>query len=204
MGSEHLPGTESPPGKQKTTWRRPGIPRIGAPACVLGGRPDLWAGTERCHTSDRMFTSPSSPGWQRGRPTPGSGPGTGASEQRVQGGEAARRASEEEGSSMQLQAPTPVASPPGPALCPPSDPSPPSVRPQIQPAGPEVGSAVRTKRGGPVTWFLRRHLLGCAHSLVGHRDQGTHGGQEWVGAVASVTAHAQTLNPHEGLSRSET
>lgn len=179
MGSEHLPGTESPPGKQKTTWRRPGIPRIGAPACVLGGRPDLWAGTERCHTSDRMFTSLSSPGWQRGRPTPGSGPGTGASEQRVQGGEAARRASEEEGSSMQLEAPTPVASPPGPALCPPSDPSPPSARPQIQPAGPEVGSAVRTKRGGP-----RDVVSETASAGVRTQPRGTQGpGDSWRAGV---------------------
>lgn len=196
MGSEHLPGTESPPGKQKTTWRQPGIPRIGAPACVLGGRPGLWAGTERCHTSDRMFTSPSSPGWQRGRPTPGSGPGTGASEQRVQGGEAARRASEEEGSWLHAaRGPDPSGVPARPRPLP-------ALR--SSPQAPRWAVPCEQSEVAPVTWFLRRHLLGCAHSLVGHRDQGTHGGQEWAGAVASVTAHAQTLNPHEGLSRSET
>lgn len=179
MGSEHLPGTESPPGKQKTTWRRPGIPRIGAPACVLGGRPDLWAGTERCHTSDRMFTSPSSPdGSAAGRP-PAAGPG------REPQSSVSREARRPDGPRRRRAAP--CSSRPRPQWRP--RPAPPSARPQTRPRplpalksspqAPRWAVPVRTKRGGP-----RDVVSETASAGVRTQPRGTQGpGDSWRAGV---------------------
>lgn len=40
---------------------------------------------------------------------------------------------------------------------------------------------------------------GAHAASMGHRDQGTHGQGERAGAVASVTAHAQTLKHTRAL-----
>lgn len=58
-------------------------------------------------------------------------------------------------------------------------PAPPSARPQIQPAGPEVGSAVRTKRGGP-----RDVVSETASAGVRTQPRGTQGpGDSWRAGV---------------------